>query len=92
MKDFDIVVVGGGPSGATAAHEAAPKGLSGLLLEGLQRLAGEPGRELSLVARWLMAWGDAFLTGMFGAIFVAFVPQRLATWSHHRYLTPPPKP
>ena len=68
---------------------AAAVFLSGLLLEGLQWLAGEPGRELSLVARWLMAWGDAFLTGMFGAIFVAFVPQWLATWSDHRYLQPP---
>lgn len=69
---------------------AASVFLSGLLLEGLRWLAGEPGRELSLVARWLMAWGDAFLTGMFGAIFVAFVPQWLATWSDQRYLRPPP--
>jgi uncharacterized membrane protein len=38
-----------------------------------------------------MAWGDAFLTGMFGAIFVAFVPQWLATWSDTRYLQPPKK-
>ena len=68
---------------------AAAVFLSGLLLEGLRWLAGEPGRELSLVARWLMAWGDAFLTGMFGAIFVAFVPQWLATWSDQRYLQPP---
>jgi uncharacterized membrane protein len=68
---------------------AAAVFLSGMLLEGLQWLAGEPGRELSLVARWLMAWGDAFLTGMFGAIFVAFVPQWLATWSDQRYLQPP---
>ena len=63
--------------------------LSGLLFEGLQWVAGEPGREWSLVARWLMAWGDAFITGMFGAIFVAFVPQWLATWSDQRYLKPP---
>lgn len=62
---------------------------SGLLLEALQWLAGEAGREWSLVARWLMAWGDAFLTGMFAAIFVAFVPQWLATWSDQRYLQPP---
>jgi uncharacterized membrane protein len=68
---------------------AAAVFLSGLLFEGLRWLAGEPGRELSLVARWLMAWGDAFLTGMFGAIFVAFVPQWLATWSDQRYLQPP---
>jgi uncharacterized membrane protein len=69
---------------------AAAVFLSGLLLEGLQWLAGEPARDLSLVARWLMAWGDAFLTGMFGTIFVAFVPQWLATWSDQRYLRPPP--
>ena len=68
---------------------AAAVFFSGLLLEGLQWLGGEPGRELSLVARWLMAWGDAFLTGMFGAIFVAIVPQWLATWSDQRYLQPP---
>lgn len=68
---------------------AAAVFLSGLLLEALQSLTGEPARELSLVARWLMAWGDAFLTGMFGAIFVAFVPQWLATWSDARYLRPP---
>ena len=68
---------------------AAAVFLSGLLLEALQWLTGEPARELSLVARWLMAWGDAFLTGMFGAIFVAFVPQWLATWSDARYLKPP---
>lgn len=44
---------------------------------------------LSLVARWLMAWGDAFLTGMFAAIFVAFKPQWLATWSDQLYLQRP---
>ncbi|MFP5466840.1 MAG: hypothetical protein ACLGG8_04835 [Gammaproteobacteria bacterium] len=49
--------------------------LAGALLEWLSVLAGQPPREQAMVARWLMAWGDAFLTGMFGAIFVAFVPQ-----------------
>jgi uncharacterized membrane protein len=33
-----------------------------------------------------MAWGEAFLTGMFGAIGVAFAPKYLATWSDERYL------
>lgn len=47
----------------------------------------EPG--LALVARWLMAWGDAFLTGMLAAIFVAFKPHWLATWSDRLYLPPP---
>ena len=47
------------------------------------------GDELSLVARWLMAWGDAFVTGMLTAIFVAFQPQWLATWSDPLYLGHP---
>jgi uncharacterized membrane protein len=44
------------------------------------------GMGLSLVAHWLMAWGDAFVTGMLAAIFVAFRPQWLATWSDGLYL------
>ena len=41
---------------------------------------------LSSIAFWLMAWGDAFITGMLCAIFVAFKPQWLATWSDRLYL------
>jgi uncharacterized membrane protein len=41
---------------------------------------------LSLIGFWLMAWGDAFITGMMCAIFVAFKPQWLATWSDSLYL------
>ncbi len=33
MKDFDVVVVGGGPAGSTAAQEAAQRGHSVLLLD-----------------------------------------------------------
>ena len=40
---------------------------------------------LSLVARWLMAWGDAFVTGMLCSVFVAFKPAWLATWSDRLY-------
>ena len=65
---------------------AAAVFLSGVMMELLHRLAGAPGMEQALVGRWLMAWGDAFLTGMFATIFVAFVPQWLATWSDARYL------
>lgn len=46
---------------------------------------------LSLVGHWLMAWGDGFITGMFAAIFVAFKPEWLATWSDKLYLHPPPR-
>lgn len=49
--------------------------------EGLQ--TGE-----AVIARWLSAWGDAFLTGMLVAIFVAFRPTWLATWSDRIYLPP----
>lgn len=55
---------------------------SGHLLPGV-------GGELSLVARWLMAWGDGFFTGMLAAIFVAFKPEWLATWSDRLYLPRP---
>lgn len=47
------------------------------------------GGELSLVARWLMAWGDGFVTGMLAAIFVAFKPEWLATWSDRLYFPRP---
>lgn len=49
----------------------------------------EPG--LALVARWLIAWGDGFMTGMVASICVAFRPQWLATWSDQLYIPPPPR-
>jgi len=67
---------------------AAAVFLSGVLMEFLHRLVGAPAIEQALVGRWLMAWGDAFITGMFAAIFAAFAPQWLATWSDQRYLQP----
>ncbi len=39
-----------------------------------------------MLARALAAWGDAFLTGMMVAIFVAFKPHWLATYTDHLYL------
>ncbi len=39
-----------------------------------------------LLARGLAAFGDAFLTGMMAAIFVAYRPQWLATWADRLYL------
>ena len=64
---------------------------SGALYEGIHHLMGGVTLRDALVARWLMAWGDAFLTGLFAAVFVAFAPQWLATWSDERYLRPPPR-
>jgi len=66
--------------------------LSGVLYEVIYRLFGDVPLHDALVARWLMAWGDAFLTGLLTAVFVAFVPQWLATWSDARYLQPPGPP
>ena len=62
-------------SGLLAQYFAAP-------------LPGVPD-SLGNVARWLTAWGDAFVTGMLTAIFVAFKPQWLLTWSDARYLRKP---
>ena len=53
-------------------------------------LHGWPGglqAEDLLLARFLAAWGDAFLAGMVVAIFVAFRPQWLATYADRIYLT-----
>jgi len=56
----------------------------------LGQLAGHtmPGIDsgLSVVAHWLAAWGDAFMTGMFTSMMVAFKPEWLATWSDRLYL------
>jgi uncharacterized membrane protein len=43
-----------------------------------------------LIGHWLMAWAEAVLTGMLTAIFVAFRPGWLLTWSDRRYLPRPP--
>ncbi len=39
-----------------------------------------------MLGRWLSAWGDAVITGMLTAIFVAFRPQWLATYTDKLYL------
>jgi len=44
----------------------------------------------TLTAAWLIAWGEGFLTGALTAIFVAFHPQWLLTYSDARYLPAPP--
>lgn len=65
---------------------------AGALDEWLHHLVTGVDWQAALVARWLMAWGDAFITGMLVAIFVAFAPHWLATWSDRRYLGRPPEP
>ena len=80
-----IYILGRGFLGTALCMFAA-----GVLYELLYHLVGGVDTGDALVARWLMAWGDAFLTGMLVAIFVAFKPEWLATWSDRRYLVPPP--
>jgi uncharacterized membrane protein len=41
-----------------------------------------------MLGRWLIAWGDAVATGMLTAVFVAYRPEWLLTWSDRRYLPP----
>lgn len=48
--------------------------------------------DLSVLARWLMAWGDGITTGMLTAVFVVFRPQWMATWSDAIYLQAPVAP
>lgn len=79
-----VYILGRGFIGTAVCMFAA-----GLLYELLHHLVGGVTVAEALVARWLMAWGDAFLTGMLVAIFVAFKPEWLATWSDRRYLQPP---
>lgn len=49
---------------------------------------GVPGLNDSelMIGRWLSAWGDALITGMLTAIFVAFRPHWLATYTDRLYL------
>jgi uncharacterized membrane protein len=44
-----------------------------------------------MLGRWLASWGDAWLSGMLVAIFVAFRPQWLATYADRIYLPVTPK-
>jgi len=63
--------------------------LAGTLSQWAGHVLPGVGDQLSLVARWLMAWGDAVITGMLCAVFVAFKPEWLATWSDQIYLPRP---
>ena len=79
-----VYVLGRGFFGAALAIFA-----SHLLAQSIGHALPNVGSGLSLVGFWLMAWGDAFITGMVCAIFVAFRPQWLATWSDDLYLHQP---
>jgi uncharacterized membrane protein len=60
--------------------------LSSVLAQSLGHDVPYVSSSLSMIGLWLMAWGDAFITGMLCAIFLAYRPQWLATWSDQMYL------
>lgn len=60
--------------------------LAGTLAALTQLSPGGLGLDDMALGRWLVAWGDAWLSGMLVAIFVAFRPQWLATYADHLYL------
>ena len=70
---------------ATAVAGSVAGGVS-VLLHGAP--PGLDAEDIAL-ARFLAAWGDAFLSGMIVAIFVAFRPQWLATYADRIWLRPP---
>ncbi len=63
--------------------------LAGALSVALHGLPGGLQAGDLMLARFLAAWGDAFLAGMVVAIFVAFRPQWLATYADRIWLLPP---
>lgn len=76
-----VYILGRGFFASLLALAAA--GWAQMALQGTD--AGVPVADLAL-GRWLAAWGDAFLTGMVVATFVALRPGWLATYSDRLYL------
>jgi uncharacterized membrane protein len=76
-----VYILGRGFFASLLAFAAA--GWAQMALQGAD--AGVPVADLAL-GRWLAAWGDAFLTGMVVATFVALRPGWLATYSDRLYL------
>lgn len=62
--------------------------LSGVLAAWLFGVPASLQADDVMLARLLSAFGDAFITGMLTAIFVAFRPEWLATYADHLYLKP----
>lgn len=67
---------------ATAVAGAAAGALAALLFPLPDGLSADD----VMLGRWLAAWGDAWISGMLVAIFVAFRPQWLATYTDSLYL------
>lgn len=76
-----VYILGRGFIATALANMAA-----GALQATVQPLPSGLAFEDMLLARWLAGWGDAVLTGMIVAIFVAFRPEWLATYTDRLYL------
>ncbi len=63
--------------------------LTGYLAYLAQRKPDTLSLEDWMLGYWLLGWGEAFSTGMLVAIFVAFKPHWLLTYSDARYLPGP---
>ena len=65
---------------------------TGALLSGLLQAASVYPAEVlwhsAFPVFFLLSWGEAFLSGLFAAIFVALAPQLLATYDDAHYLQP----
>ena len=85
-KHLFIYILGRGFLGTALALIAAA-----LLETALVASAAQHSRGDMFLARALMAWGEAFGTGMFTAIFVAFRPAWMLTYSDERYLPATPR-
>jgi uncharacterized membrane protein len=85
-KHLFVYILGRGFLGTALALIAAA-----LLETALVAAAAQHSRSDMFLARALMAWGEAFATGMFTAIFVAFRPAWMLTYSDERYLPATPR-
>ena len=72
--------------GRAFAATALALSLTGLLALWAGHKPATLGTEEWLLAHWLMGWGEAISTGMLTAVFVAFRPEWLLTYSDRRYL------
>ena len=86
-KHLFIYILGRGFLGTAAALMVAAALETALVAAGPQHARGD-----LWLARALMSWGEAFGTGMLTAIFVAFRPDWMLTYSDARYLPAAPRP
>jgi len=85
-KHLFVYILGRGFLGTALALMAAALLETALVASAAQHTRGD-----LWLARALIAWGEAFATGMLTAIFVAFRPAWMLTYSDERYLPAAPR-